>query len=102
MNRKKYTQEFRDSCVQLALDTEKSITDIAIDLDVNESTLHNWITKYKKAKGIEIPSRNILRSSTLKESETEELARLRKEVRQLKQEREILKKAAAYFARETV
>jgi transposase len=102
MRRRKYNAEFKESAVQLAMDSGKSITDIAKDLEVNESTLHNWITAHKKANGIDIPSRNIARNSSLKESELEELARLRKEVRQLKQEKEILKKAASYFARETV
>jgi transposase len=51
MRRRKYNAEFKESAVQLAMDSGKSITEIAKDLEVNESTLHNWITAHKKAKG---------------------------------------------------
>ena len=58
-----------------------------------------WVTMYKKAH--KIPTKSI-NSSSSKESESEELKRLRHENKILKQERDILKKAAAYFAKETL
>ncbi len=102
MRHRKYTQEFKDSAVQLVLDTEKSIISVATELGINDSTLHGWIAKHKKESNIRLPNKPISKSSSLKESEQEELVRLRKEVRILRQEKEILKKAAAYFAKETV
>jgi transposase len=90
MRKNKYTTEFKDSAVQLVMDTDKSILQVATELGISDSTLHGWVTKHKKANGIDIPSRNISRSSSLKEGESEELARLRKEARQFKQEKEIL------------
>lgn len=98
MKNSKYTKEFRDSSIQLAINSDKSTAKIAIELDVNEKTLYNWIREYRKAN-------NIARSSlvkTTKESFEDEVKRLRKENKVLKQERDILKKAAAYFAKETL
>jgi len=103
MNNSKYTQEFRDSTIQLAMNSEKSVLQIGKDLDVNPKTIYNWIRVYKKANNIPIES--IGRSTvtvvnhSLKETQNDELRRLRAENKLLKQERDILKKAAAYFAK---
>ena len=87
---RRYTQEFKES-------TKK----IAEDLDVNEKTLYAWVRGYKEANGIEILVQGKgKKSSIIKESESEELKRLRKENKLLTQERDILKKATAYFAKE--
>ena len=98
MRNSKYTQEFRDSSIQLAVNSDKSTAKIAVDLDVNEKTLYNWIREYKKANNIAI----VPLGKTTKESFEDEAKRLRKENKFLKQERDILKKAAAYFAKETL
>ena len=98
MRNSKYTKEFKDSSIQLAINSDKSTAKIAIDLDVNEKTLYNWIREYKKANNIDTG----LQKNTLKESFEDEAKRLRKENKVLKQERDILKKAAAYFAKETL
>ena len=45
----KYTQEFRDSAIQLTLNSEKSVRTIASELDVHEKTLYGWLQRYKKA-----------------------------------------------------
>ena len=97
---KKYSQEFKDSTVQLIINNNENVKDIAKDLDLNHKTLYAWVTAYKKEHNI--PMRNTEVKSTLKESEAEELKRLRKENKILKQERDILKKATAYFAKETL
>jgi transposase len=97
MRQSKYSQEFKDSTVQLILNDGESVVKVAEDLDLNPKTLYHWVTIYKKAHNI--PTREMNLSSS-KESESEELKRLRHENKILKQERDILKKAAAYFAKE--
>ena len=98
MRNSKYTQEFKDSSIQLAINSDKSTAKTAVDLDVNEKTLYNWIREYKKANNIA----SSLQTNTVKESFEDEAKRLRKENKTLKQERDILKKAAAYFAKEVL
>ncbi len=89
MSNRKYTKEFKLDAVRLALSSEQSQAQVARDLGINEPSLYNWISQY--------------RGEILEDEHTlppeKELAALKKEVVQLKQEREILKKAAAYFAR---
>ena len=99
MRQSKYSQEFKDSTVQLILNDGESVVKVAEDLDLNPKTLYHWVTIYKKAH--KIPTRSINLSSS-KESESEELKRLRHENKILNQERDILKKATAYFAKETL
>lgn len=98
MRKSKYTKEFKDSAIQLVINGEKPVSHIAKDLGMNDKTLSLWIREYKKANNI--GSDNL--KSTSKETLEEELKRLRKELSIVKQEREILKKAAAYFAKETL
>lgn len=90
----RYTQEFKDSTIQLILNSEKSVPQIAKDLDVNDKTLYAWMRAYREKNNIPTPSEQS------KESLAEENRRLRRELAQVKKEREILKKAAAYFAKE--
>ena len=99
---KKYPQELRDSTIQLALNTEKSVAQIGKDLGINPKTIHNWIREYKLANNIKTDARRTIQKSTLKETISDENIRLRAENKTLKQERDILKKAAAYFAREVL
>ena len=103
----KYTREFRDSSVQLVLNSQESTTKIAKDLDVNVKTLYNWIREYKKSNNIPVFPRGYASSQSekyniIKESVEEENKRLRAENKLLKQERDILKKATAYFAKEVL
>lgn len=103
MKNSKYTQEFRDSTIQLVMNSEKSVLQIGKDLDVNPKTIYNWIRVYKKANNIPIDSVGTSSSgssnNSVKETQNDELKRLRAENKLLKQERDILKKAAAYFAK---
>lgn len=103
MRNSKYTKEFRDETVQLVFKSDKTAIQIAKDLGLNEKTLYNWIKVYKKEYNIKA-SINESKSSknTTQEEMTEELKRLRAENKLLKQERDILKKATAYFAKETL
>jgi len=92
---RQYTKEFRESSVQLALNSEESVRKIAEDLDIKYHTLYDWIKAHKRAKR---------KSNEPHEKETieEENKRLRRENLILKEERDILKKATAYFAKETL
>ena len=91
-----YTQEFKDSAIQLALNSEKSVLKIAKELEVHEKTLYSWLSAYRKRHHLE-ESNN---SKSSNESLEEENRRLRRELASVKKDREILKKAAAYFAKE--
>ena len=99
MRTSKYSQEFKDSTVQLILNNNESVSKVADDLGINSKTLYNWVTAYKKAHNL--PIRNEKTSSS-NESLDEENKRLRRENKILNQERDILKKATAYFAKEVL
>jgi len=99
MRTSKYTKEFKDSTVQLALNSDEAVSKIAADLDIHVKTLYNWISSYKKEH--KIPMRGMSASSST-ETVDEENKRLKKENKLLKQERDILKKATAYFAKEVL
>ena len=89
-----YTDEFKASAVKLAIESDQPVTKTAEDLGVNKNTLHTWISHYhrrQKPKAGQVEEEHLY----------DELRRLRKENKRLKEEREILKKAAAYFAKES-
>ena len=88
----KYPAEFKERAVKLAVESEQPIAQTARDLGVNENTLHTWIGKYHRVERQE--------KEVHDEHLYEELKRLRKENARLKEERDILKKAAAYFAQQ--
>ena len=83
---------FKERAVKLAVEAEQPIAQTARDLGVNENMLHTWIGKYHRAERQE--------KEVNDEHLYEELKRLRKENARLKEERDILKKAAAYFAQQ--
>jgi len=99
---RRYTQEFKDSAIQLALNSEKSAMKIAEELGMSNKTLYAWLREYRKEHNLESPSKRKVEKSNTSESLSEENKRLRKELAEIKKEREILKKAAAYFAKETL
>jgi len=101
MANRKFTKEFKESTIQLALNSEESVLKIGADLDVNPKTIYNWIREHKIANNLPV---NTIASnkSTTKETVDDENKRLRAENKLLKQERDILKKATAYFAREVL
>ena len=103
MRNSQYTREFRDSTVQLAINSEETAYKIAQDLDVNPKTLYNWIREYKKENNIDFGEKiTVHKPNRTKETIEAENKRLIKENKLLKQERDILKKATAYFAKETL
>ena len=89
-----YTSEFKESAVKLAIESDKPVSVTAEELGVNKNTLHTWISKYR---GPQIQKAGQVADEHL----YDELKRLRKENKRLTEERDILKKAAAYFAKES-
>ena len=87
-----YSSEFKESAIKLALNSDQSIAATARELGVNENTLHTWINKYSKP----VEGKPVRMDDHL----YEELKRLKKENSRQKEEIAILKKAAAYFAKE--
>lgn len=92
----RYNKEFREEAIKLALVGEKTISQTARDLGLKETTLYYWIQDARKSK-VPIVDDDETRSSA---EIIDELKRLRKENARLKEEREILKKAAVFFAKE--
>jgi transposase len=91
--RRHFTQAFKADAVKLVRNAHRTVPQVAKDLDLTESALRTWVQQavVDDGKG---------RAGALTSEEKAELTRLRQEVRTLRVEREILKKAAAFFARE--
>jgi transposase len=91
--RRNFTDDFKAGAIRLVLEEGRSVATVARDLDLTESSLRNWVEQAKADAGRGRPG-------ALTTAEREELTRLRRENRILQEEREILKKAAAFFAKE--
>ena len=91
--RRQFTDEFMAGAIRLVLDEGKRVGAVARELDLTPSSLANWVrhAQADRTKG----------RTGLTTAEREELARLRKENRVLQEERDILKKAAAFFAKQS-
>ena len=89
--RRRFDDDFKAQAVRLVLDEGKSVTAVARDLDLTRTALHNWV---EQARADRTGGKTGLTTA-----ERDELSRLRKENRELRTEREILKKAAAFFAK---
>ena len=88
--RRSYTDEFKAEAVKLVTDQGYSLSEAARNLGIHVNLLRTWKQKAEAA----------VQDETLTEEERLELARLRKEVQRLRMERDILKKATAFFANE--
>ena len=93
--RRKFTDEYKAEVVAL-VESGQSVAGVARDLGLTESAVTRWVQKSRDAKRPAVAAS----AGPLSSSEREELAKLRKENARLKMEREILKKAAAFFANE--
>jgi transposase len=91
--RRSFTDEYKAGAVRLVIDEGKSVGQAARELDLTESALRSWVERARADRGTGKPG-------VLTTAEREELGRLRKEVRTLRMERDILKRAAAFFAKE--
>lgn len=89
---RKYTDEFRADAVKLARSTDQPIAKTARDLGMAEATLHMWVARAKIDDG---------EQEGLTTDERAELTKLRRDYRQVKAERDFLKKAAAFFAKDS-
>ena len=92
--RRSFTPEFKAEVVGLCRRGDRSIGQVARDLDLTESAVRAWVQQDDVDRGHGPPG-------ALTSDEQMELRRLRQEVRRLREEREILKKATAFFARES-
>jgi transposase len=90
---KRFDKAFKEQVVLKILSKEKTVTNMSEELNVHYTTVRDWVRAYKQDRNNAFPG-----SGNLK-PEDEELRRLRRELADLKEENEILKKAAAYFAK---
>jgi len=95
--RGRYTKEFREEVVRMVVEEKWSCHEVGRRVSLAPSTIVNWVRAYKEGRLGEIGKTQ----KPLTEVETE-LARTKKELVEVKMERDILKKAAAYFARESL
>jgi transposase len=91
--RRKFTAEFQAGAVRLVLDEGKTVGTVARELDLTPSSLGKWVSQARADRSHG--------KTGLTTAEREELARLRKENRILQEERDILKKATAFFAKQS-
>jgi transposase len=90
--KKSFSPEFKDEAVKMVIETSRPIARVAKELGINEGTLGNWVSAYRRDHVGEEPPLTV--------SERARLRELERETRELKMELEFMKKAAAYFARD--
>jgi transposase len=95
MERRRFTREFKVEAVKLVRERGVSAKQAARDLDVHENVLRKWVKEFAADPRQAFPGQGQMKPEQL------EIERLRREVQKLKAERDILKKAAAYFAKES-
>ena len=95
MRRRSFTREFKVEAVRLVRERGVSVAQAARDLDVHENVLRKWVKDFESDPAQSFPGNGRMKPEQL------EIERLRREVVRLKAERDILKKAAAYFAKES-
>ena len=89
----KYTPEYRVRAVNMVISSDKSVAKIASELGMNVTTLYTWVNQEKSASS---PKNKVTNDELFNE-----LNRLKKELVEVKEQRDILKKATAYFANES-
>ncbi|VVE54963.1 transposase [Pandoraea fibrosis] len=95
-SRRQFSREFKVEAVKLIKERGVSVAQAARDLDVHESVLRKWVRETTAAPHQAFPGHGVMKP------EQAEIERLRKEVAKLRMERDLLKKAAAFFARESM
>jgi len=96
MHRRKFAREFKLEAVRMVRDRGVAVAQAARDLDVHENVLRKWVKELAADPGHAFPGHGQMKPEQL------EIERLRREVAKLKAERDILKKAAAYFPRDSI
>ena len=94
--RRQFSREFKVEAVKLVKERGVAVVQAARDLDVHENVLRKWVRELAADPQQAFPGQGVMKP------EQAEIERLRKEVAKLKMERDILKKAAAYFARDSL
>ena len=94
MTRRQFSREFKREAVQLVTERGASIAQAARDLDLHVTVLRRWVRQVRSHPETAFPGHGQMKA------DDEEVRRLRHEVSKLKAERDILKKAAAYFAKD--
>lgn len=92
--RRAFTAEFKAEAVRLCRVGDRTVSQVAVDLDLTESALRNWLERADVDAGKGLPE-------AITTTEREELMRLRRENKRLTMERDILKAAATFFAKES-
>jgi transposase len=92
--RRSFTPEFKAEIVELCQHGDRSVGQVAKDFDLTETAVREWVKQAERDAGIR-------QDGGLVSSEREELAQLRRENRRLREDVEILKRATAFFAKET-
>ncbi len=95
MGRRSFTREFKLEAVRLVRERGVTMAQAARDLDLHPNVLRNWVKDFEADPEQSFPGQGRMKPEQL------EIERLRREVSKLKAERDILKKAAAYFAKES-
>ena len=95
---KSYSESFRKEAVRLADLPDKTAMDVADSLGINVAQIYNWRNQFKRLSEKQF---NTVDGVDYTRDESAEVRALRKEVKQLKEERDFLKKATAYFAKDT-
>lgn len=93
-SRHQYSKQFKVDAVELVLRSEKSTKAIAEELGISVDLLYRWKYQYQAGKNAAFPG-----SGNLKDAEVDQIRKLERELRSVKEEREILKKALAVFSR---
>jgi len=94
-NRRQYSEEFKKDAVGHSLTSEKTVVEVAQDLGIAHSNLNRWRTQYRKNGELAFPGNGKQRLTP----QEEEIRRLKKELYEVSQERDILKKALAIFTK---
>lgn len=92
-NKQEYNKEFRQRAVKMVISSEKSTAQIARELGVKTTTLYSWVNKEKDN---EVTNEEVTKAELF-----DELKKLKRELADVKEQRDILKKATAYFAKES-
>ena len=90
--RRRFDADFRDGAVRIVVETGRPIAEVARELGINEGTLGNWVNRHRAGQ----------RPGALSESERDELARLRREVGELRMQRDVLKRSVVLWVDEAM